>query len=90
MAEIEKTEAAAEKKTEKKPVKDKPSIFARIAKFFRDYRAELKKVTWSSKEDTVKNTIVVAVTVVIAGVVIGLLDLVFSSGLSALGNLINI
>lgn len=90
MAEIEKTEAAAEKKAEKKPAKDKPSIFARIAKFFREYRAELKKVTWSSKEDTMKNTIVVAVTVVIAGVVIGLLDLVFSSGLSALGNLINI
>jgi acetate kinase len=46
MAEIEKTEAKAqEKKTEDKPAKkDKPSIGARIGKFFREYKAEMKKV----------------------------------------------
>ena len=89
MAEIEKTEAAvSEKKTEKKPKKDKPSVFARIGKFFREYKAELKKVTWASKEDTLKNFVVVAVTVVIAGAVIGVLDVAFSEGIRALGRLI--
>lgn len=67
----------------------KPSVFARMKKFFRDYRAELGKVTWASKEDTLKNFVVVAVTVVIAGVVIGVLDIAFSEGLRALGGLIN-
>ncbi|MBQ8552279.1 MAG: preprotein translocase subunit SecE [Clostridia bacterium] len=90
MAEIEKTEAKAQgKKTENKPVKkDKPSIGARISKFFREYKAELNKVTWASKEDTLRNTVVVAVTVVVVGAVIGVLDVVFTEGLRALGNLI--
>ncbi len=90
MAEIEKTEAkTAEKKAAKKPAKEKkPSIFARMAKFFREYRAELKKVTWSSRQDTVRNTIVVGVTVVVVGVVIYLLDLGFTEGVSALARLI--
>ena len=90
MAEIEKTEAkAAEKKSEKKPAKDKkPSIFARMAKFFREYKAELKKVTWSSRQDTIRNTVVVGVTVVVVGVVIYGLDALFTTGIEALGRLI--
>ena len=90
MAEIEKTEAKAqEAKNDKKPAKkDKPSLAARIGKFFREYKAELKKVTWPSKKDTLRNTVVVAVSVVVVGVVIGLLDVAFTEGLRALGNLI--
>ena len=90
MAEIEKKAAAAqEKKAEKKPAKDKkPSIFSRIAKFFREYKAELKKVTWASRQDTFRNTVVVGVTVIVVGVVVYLLDLGFSEGINALSNLI--
>ena len=90
MAEIEKTEVKAqEKKTEKKPAKDKkPSLLSRIGKFFREYKAELKKVTWASREDTFRNTVVVGVTVIVVGVVIGVLDLLFNEGLSILVNLL--
>ena len=89
MAENKTTETAvAEKKTDKKPKTDKPSLFARIGKFFKDFKSERKKVTWASKEDTMKNFVVVAITVVIAGVAIGVLDLAFSEGIIALGNLI--
>ncbi len=90
MAEIEKTQAKAkEAKTEKKPVKkDKPSVGARMSKFFREYKAELKKVTWASKQDTLRNAVVVAVSVVVVGAVIGALDIAFDAGLRALGNLI--
>ena len=90
MAEIEKTEAKAqEAKADKKPAKkDKPSLAARIKKFFREYKAEIKKVTWPSKEDTLRNAVVVAVSVIIVGAVIGLLDMGFQEGLRALGNLI--
>ncbi len=90
MADNEKNTAPAEKKAEKKPAKDKPGIGSRIAKFFRDYKAELKKVTWASREDTMKNTVVVAVTIVIAGVAIGVLDFAFTKGLDLLGGLINL
>lgn len=90
MAEIEKTEVKAqEKKADKKPAKEKkPSLFSRMAKFFREYKAELKKVTWSSREDTFKNTVVVGVSVIVVGVVIGLLDIAFNEGLSALVSLL--
>jgi len=50
---------------------------ARVSKFFRDTKSELKKVVWPSKEDTKQNTIVVLVTVAIAAVVMILLDTVF-------------
>lgn len=42
--------------------------------FFRDYKSEIKKVTWPSKDITIKSTIVVIVCLVVSGIVIGLLD----------------
>ena len=89
MAEIEKTKAeVSEKKADKKPKNDKPSLIARCKKFLRDYKSELGKVTWASREDTMKNFAVVAVTVVITGVAIGVLDVAFSEGIRALGRII--
>lgn len=89
MAEIEKTKAeVSEKKSDKKPKSDKPSFIERAKKFLREYKAELGKVTWASREDTMKNFVVVAVTVVIAGAVVGVLDIAFSEGIRALGRLI--
>lgn len=39
---------------------------------------ELKKVSWPSRQDTIKLTIVVIVTSVFMGLYIGLLDVVFA------------
>ena len=50
---------------------------ARVSKFFRDTKSELKKVVWPSKEDVKTNTIVVLITVAIAAVVMILLDAIF-------------
>ena len=50
---------------------------ARVSKFFRDTKSELKKVVWPSKADVKTNTIVVLITVAIAAVVMILLDAVF-------------
>lgn len=50
---------------------------ARVSKFFRDTRSELKKVVWPSKADVKTNTIVVLITVAIAAVVMILLDAIF-------------
>lgn len=88
---IEKTEetaAKSEKKSAEKAEKKKPSLWSRIGKFFREYKSELKKVVWATKEQTVNNFILVVVSVVITSVCIGVLDLVFNSGITALGNLL--
>ena len=92
MAENEKIEAKTSeepKKADKKPAKkDKPSFIERIKKFWREYKSELKKVVWATRESTLKNTLIVAVAVVVVGVCIGILDFAFSSGIVALGKLL--
>ena len=50
---------------------------ARVSKFFRDTKSELKKVVWPSKADVKTNTIVVLITVAGAAVVMILLDAIF-------------
>ena len=50
---------------------------ARVSKFFRDTKSELKKVVWPSKADVKTNPIVVLITVAIAAVVMILLDAIF-------------
>ena len=92
MAENEKIEAKTSEKPEKadkKPAKkDKPSFVERVKKFWREYKSELKKVVWATRESTLKNTLIVAVAVVVVGVCIGILDFAFSSGIVALGKLL--
>ncbi len=51
---------------------------SRVAKFFRDLKSERKKITWPSKEDTLKKTGVVIVELIAAAAVVGVLDFVFS------------
>lgn len=65
-----------------------PSFKEKVKKFFSDYKSELKKVTWSSKEDVRRNTITVIVVIVALVIVIALLDMIFSGGIEALSHLI--
>lgn len=79
----DKKTAKAPKKAEKKQSffeKAKGAVkgfFARIAKFFRDTKSELKKVVWPSKQDTRNNTVVVITVVAITAVVLLVLDTAF-------------
>lgn len=61
---------------------------SKIVKFFKDYKSEFKKIAWPSKNDTTKMSVVVLVAIVIASIAIFVLDLGFSSAITALGNLI--
>ena len=65
-----------------------PSFQAKVKKFISDYKSELKKVTWSSKEDVRRNTITVIVIIIALVIVIALLDIIFSGGIEALSHLI--
>lgn len=53
--------------------KQKKSLF----KFFREAKAEMKKVTWPSKEQLLKNTIVILVFIAVVTVILSVLDLGF-------------
>ena len=55
----------------------KGNIFKRIVRFFKDVKAELKKVTWPTKKQAIRNTVVVLVFLVVIGLFVFLLDLLF-------------
>ena len=59
----------------------------RIAKFFRDYKSELKKITWSPFKSVKANTILVIVLVVVLSLAIALLDFGASQGFFAIRSL---
>ena len=48
-----------------------------LAKFMRDVRVELSKVTWPTRKELIQSTIVVLVAVSIAAAYTGVLDFVF-------------
>lgn len=60
----------------------------KVKQFFRDYKSELKKVVWSPWSDVKKNTVVVLVLSLGTALLIGVLDVIFSKGIHALGSLI--
>ncbi|MGI6031724.1 MAG: preprotein translocase subunit SecE [Eubacteriales bacterium] len=61
--------------------KEKLGMFQRMKKFFRDFKSEMKKVTWSSKEQVLHNTWVVLVVILAMGVVVWALDWLFGTGM---------
>ena len=81
MSEQEKRDNAAEqepvssekkaKDAKKKKDAQKPN---RVARWFKDLRAELKKVTWPSAKSVIKNVGVVVACVLVVGVCIWVFD----------------
>ncbi len=82
MPDKNKVAKTADKKAPAKK-SEKKSKFNPV-KTFRDMWSELKKVTWPSKKDLIRQSTVVVVFVLILTVLVGLID----TGLSALLKLI--
>ena len=61
--------------------KEKIKLGARIKKFFKDYRSEMKKIVWPTRTQVIKNTGVVLTAIIFIAAVVGLLDLIFGTGL---------
>ena len=86
MSEKEKLESAkAEKKA--KPAEKKPGFFARVGKWLRELKSELKKVQWPTKKQTVNNTLVVIACIVVVGIFIWVFDAAAQLIINALLNL---
>ena len=76
-ADKEKAKAKADKEK-------KPGVGKRIARFFRELRSELKKVSWSTRADTLKKTGIVIVCVIVVGIIVWIFDGIASSVIDAL------
>jgi preprotein translocase subunit SecE len=60
------------------------NIFGNIIQFFRDVRAEMTKVIWPSRRDTVRYTVTVIVFSVVMAGILGAADLALLKGLETL------
>lgn len=69
------TKAAGKNAKNAKGGKDqKVSFFGRIKQFFKDLRSEIKKIVWSTGKDTLKNTLVVLMVVLVVGIGVWVAD----------------
>ena len=59
-------------------------FFGAIARYFRELRSELKKVSWPTPKQVLKNTLIVLACVVIVGIFIWMFDFVASGGIKLL------
>ncbi|MCL2003860.1 MAG: preprotein translocase subunit SecE [Oscillospiraceae bacterium] len=52
----------------------KPNIIARLARWFRETRSELKRVVWPTRKQLINNTAIVLCAVIAVGIVMAGLD----------------
>jgi preprotein translocase subunit SecE len=57
------------------------NIFDRLVKFLKEVRQEMRKVTWPSRQDTIKYTLIVIGVSIAVAAFLGGLDYLFSLGL---------
>lgn len=61
----------------KKKKEKKKGMGQRVAQYFRDVKAEMKKVSWPGRDKVVASTVVVIIVVVFLTLLIGILDVIF-------------
>ena len=66
----------------------KAGLGTRIKKYFKECKAEVKKVTWPTKDKLVHNTGIIIVFVAIVTVILSLLDVGFTKLFSLLTNVL--
>ena len=61
---------------------------SKIKKFFKDYKSEFKKIVWPEKKETMRQSGIVVVAIIIVGIAVLLLDTGFSKVLQWLSKLV--
>ena len=69
--------------------KTKVGFFDKIKKFFKDYKAEFKKIKWPTAQETTKNFGLVIAVVVVVGLAIFALDFGFNQVIQLLTKLVS-
>jgi preprotein translocase subunit SecE len=57
---------------------DVKGIVDKVRQFLREVRTELRKITWPGRKETIASTVVVIVIVLVAGLYLGIVDLILS------------
>ncbi|MEH0937110.1 preprotein translocase subunit SecE [Micromonospora psammae] len=71
---------SADSKPKTRTETDRVGLFARIARFFREVVAELRKVIWPTRKELLTYTAVVVAFVAVMLTIVGLLDFGFAKG----------
>lgn len=79
--------AAPQPKVAVKKTDEKLKFFARVKKWFRDMKSELKKVVWPTPKQTAKNTGVALVVIVVCAIVLWGFDSAAQATVKALINI---
>jgi preprotein translocase subunit SecE len=66
---------------------DKIRWYKKLGNFLKDVKAELKKVTWPSKNEVTSTTVVVIAATIFFGFYLFFMDLIFSWVISQIKNL---
>jgi preprotein translocase subunit SecE len=66
---------------------EKPNIFQRIKRWFKETAGELRKVTWPTREEALALTRIVLIVTIIMSAILGILDFIFAR---LVGLLVNI
>ena len=80
----------AQKNAAKKEGKEKLGFFAKIAKFFRDYTSEFKKLVWPTRQQLAKNSAVVLVSVAVCGLALWGVDYALEALINVLYDLVGL
>lgn len=67
--------------------KNKPGFFKRIGNYFKEVFSETKKLTWPTRKEVINYTLAVIGFVALMALIMWLLDLAFSNGVSALASI---
>ena len=66
---------------------EKPNIFQRIKRWFKETAGELRKVSWPTREEALALTRIVLIVTIIMSAILGVLDFIFAR---LVGLLVNI
>lgn len=90
---VESEDKAEEKSADKKgndkkkaEKKKGPGLGRRILNVLKDFKGEIKKITWPTPKQTLHNTLIVLGVMIAAGLVVFLLDSAFSEVVSLIAN----
>ena len=70
--------AETSSKAKKKPEKKKDGLIAKISRFAKELRNEIKKIVWPTKKQVLNNTCVVGVVMIAVGGFIWIIDWIFA------------
>lgn len=63
------------------------NMLARIGRYFREVRSELRKVVWPTRQELITYTVVVLVVVAVVSAFLGIVDIAVSELLTLIGAL---